>query len=562
MVESIYDSLSKERKKLQEAGELPDWFTTLAWQVFKNKYAFNEETFKGACHRIASTLARHLHDKDLWESRFFRLLWQGHLAASTPVLANIGTTRGCPVSCSGNYVDDSVYEFYDTQREAAVLSQQGFGTSSFLGDIRPRGAPISRGGKASGVVPVIRGFVNVARDISQGGVRRGSWAGYYPIDGADFWEITEEIKNKPDDLNIGWNIPDKFIQRLQDRDADAISRYQRALKIKCLTGKGYFLFIDRVNKFNPPMYKELGLSVKASNLCTEITLHSDRDHTFSCVLSSLNLAKWDEFDDDTIFNSIVFLDCVAEEFIQMGKNIRGLEKVVRFTEKARALGLGALGFHTYLQLNSIPFESLEAQFINEKIFRRIKNEATEATKWLAEHYGEPEWCKGYGVRNTHLLAIAPNTTSAMICGSVSQGIEPLYKNAYTQGTASGEMNRINPVLIGVLKAKEQYTDAVINDIINHKGSVQHLEFLSDHEKLVFKTAFEIDQKVIVRLAALRQKYICQAQSLNLFFAADEDERYISEVHKEAFLNENIKSLYYLRSEAGVQASKECIACHG
>lgn len=562
MVESIYDSLSKERKKLQEAGELPEWFTTLGWQAFKSSIAYKGETFKGACNRISSTLARHMLDPKEWQPKFYSLLWDGNLAGSTPALANIGTDRGCAVSCSGNYVFDGVYDFYETLQEAAILSQQGFGTSSYLGDVRPRGSAISRGGKASGVILPLRNFVNAARDISQGGVRRGSWAGYYPIDGNDFWEIVEEIKNKPDDLNIGWNISDAFIQRLESGDKEALSRYQRALKIKCITGKGYFLFIDRVNKFNPPMYKELGLSVKASNLCTEITLHSDIDHTFSCVLSSLNLANWDKFDKDTIFNSIVFLDCIAEEFIQVGKNIRGLEKVIRFTEKSRALGLGALGFHTYLQQNNVPFESLEAQFINDKIFKKIKEEAVRATKWLAEHYGEPEWCKGYGVRNTHLLAIAPNTTSALICGSVSQGIEPIYKNAYTQGTASGEMSRINPVLIDVLKAKGKYTDAVINDIINHKGSVQHLDFLSDHEKLVFKTAFEIDQKVIVRLAALRQKYICQSQSLNLFFAADEDERYISEVHKEAFLNENIKSLYYLRSEAGVQASKECIACHG
>jgi len=562
MVENLFEHLSSERKELQEKDELPAWFTTQAWQVFKTKYAYSGETFRGACNRVASTLATHTKNPSEWEQKFFSLLWEGHLAASTPVLANVGTSRGCSVSCSGNFVDDSVYEFYETQKETAILSQQGFGTSSYLGNIRPRGASISQGGKASGVIPVLRGFVNVARDISQGGVRRGSWAGYYPIDGDDFWEIIEEIKNKPDDLNIGWNVSNEFIQRLESGDTEAISRYQRALKIKCITGKGYFFFIDRVNEANPPLYKELGLSVKASNLCIEIALHSDKDHTFTCVLSSLNLSKWDEFKEDTIFNSLVFLDCVAEEFIEKGKNIRGLEKAVRFTEKARALGLGALGFHTYLQKNSIPFESLDAQFLNDKIFKKIKEEAVRATKWLAEEYGEPEWCKGYGIRNTHLLAVAPNTTSALICGSVSQGIEPVYKNVFNQGTASGEMNRINPTLLELLKEKGQYTEAVINSILEKKGSIQHLSFLSDHEKLVFKTAFEIDQKVIVRLASLRQRYICQGQSLNLFFAADEDEAYISEVHKLAFLDSYIKGLYYLRSEAGVQASKDCISCEG
>jgi len=562
--DSILSQLSKERKKLQESGDLPDWFTTQGWQIFKTKYKLPTELgYKQRIQTICDTLSEHTDNPKYWSEKFYEIVWKGWLALATPVLANTGTDRGCPVSCSGNYVDDSVYGFYEGQKESAILSQNGFGTSSYLGDIRPRGANISKGGEASGTLPVFKDFVNVAKDISQGATRRGAWAGYISIEHPDFWEVVEYIKNNPDDLNIGWNVHDTFIEKLEAGDSDAIARYKRSLKIKCQTGKGYYYFIDKVRRLQPPMYEELGLSSKASNLCSEITLHSDEDHTFSCVLSSMNLAKFDEWKcTDAVFTATVFLDCVAEEFIKIGRSIRGLEKTVRFTEKSRALGLGALGFHTYLQQKGIAIEELSASYLNDEIFRHMNSEAVRATKWMAEKWGEPEWCRGYGVRNTHLMAVAPNTTSALICGSVSQGIEPVYKNAYNQGTAAGEISRINPTLLQLLKDKGQYTQSVITSIIDNKGSVLHLDFLDTQEKLVFKTAFEIDQKVLIRLAAQRQKYICQAQSLNLFFSANEDERYISEVHKEAFTNPMIKSLYYLRSEAGVQASKECVACEG
>jgi ribonucleoside-diphosphate reductase alpha chain len=298
--------------------------------------------------------------------------------------------------------------------------------------------------------------------------------------------------------------------------------------------------------------------------CTEITLFSDDEHTYTCVLSSLNLAKYDEWKDtDTIFVSSVFLDCVASEFISIGKKIKGLEKAVRFTEKSRALGLGVMGFHTYLQLNMIPFESIEAHFKNAEIFKKIKEESEKATRWMAEAFGEPEWCRGYNRRNSHLLAVAPTLSTAGIMGGVSQGIEPVYKNVYVQGSAAGEMNRINPVFLELLKEKGIYDDKHINEVINLNGSVQDVEWLNEEEKKVFKTAFEIDQKVIVRLASVRQQFIDQAQSINLFFSSDESEEYISEVHQMAFNDPLIKSLYYIRSESGVQASKgECESCAG
>ena len=563
---SIYDELGEERKQLQDLGLIPPWVTTIAWQMLKENYLSAQyPDLKSVYTRIANHAASYTTDPTMWSERFFNLFWKGWLAASTPVLSNMGTGIGCPVSCSGGYIADEVFEFYDGQKEAAVLSKNGFGTSGYLGAIRPRGSRISGiKGAASGVLPVFKDFVQMSRDISQGSQRRGAWAGYVEIDHSDFFELVNYISKSPDDANIGWNVSDKFIERLNAADPDAVDRYRKALKLKMITGKGYFFFTDKVNRQNPQMYKDLNLTVKASNLCTEITLFSDQEHTFSCVLSSMNAALYDEWKDTTaVYDATVFLDCVNQDLIEIGKRTRGMEKVVRFAEKSRALGLGLLGFHTYLQDHMIPFESMDAYFKNTEIFKHLQEETTRASQWMASEFGEPEWCKGYGVRNTHRIAVAPNLSSALICGSVSQGIEPIYKNAYVQNTAAGKMDRVNPSLLNVMKDRNVYNDAAVKDIIKHNGSVQQVDWLSDDEKAVFLTAFEIPQTQIIRLASARQKFIDQAQSINLFFSADEDEAYISEVHKLAFLDPNIKSLYYVRSENGVNVNKsECVACHG
>ena len=563
---SIYDELGEERKRLQEQGRLPNWVTTVAWQMLKENYLSTKyPDLESVYTRVAKHAASYTTTPAEWQEKFYNLLWNGHLAASTPVLSNMGTGVGCPVSCSGNYVGDSVYAFYDAQKENAILSKNGFGTSSYLGGIRPRGSKITGlKGSASGVLPVFKDFVQMSRDISQGSQRRGAWAGYIEIDHGDFFELVNFITKNPDDANIGWIVTNKFIDRLDAGDKDAIDRYQKALKLKMITGKGYFEFIDKVNSQNPKMYKDKNLTVKASNLCSEVQLFSDEDHSFSCVLSSMNASLYDEWKDtDAVFNATVFLDCVNQDLIEIGKRTQGMENVVRFAEKSRALGLGMLGFHTYLQEHSIPFESMDAYYKNTEIFKHLHDETLRASQWMATEFGEPFWCKGYGVRNTHRIAIAPNLSSALICGSVSQGIEPIYKNAYVQNTSAGKMDRVNPTLLNLMKDRDVYSDETVKDIISHNGSVQHVEWLTDDEKSVFKTAFEIDQKQIIRLASARQRYIDQGQSINLFFSADEDEEYISEVHKMAFKDPYIKGLYYIRSESGVNVSKgECIACHG
>lgn len=555
--DNLYHKLSEERKYLQKHGELPDWMTTGGWQLLKAKYLDEGQTFRDRATVIAKAAAAY-RDKES-EERFFNMLWKGWLSCSTPVLANMGTNKGLPVSCSGGYVDDSVDGFFTSRRETALLTKYGFGTSSYLGDVRSRGSPISVGGRASGVLPVLKGFVQDSQDITQGQQRRGAWAGYLPVHHGDFWEVINYLANSPDDLNIGWIIDDKFISLLDAGDAEAIARYQRMLKVKMLTGKGYFCFIDKINRARPEAYKKNNLHVTASNLCDEISLFSDKDHTFTCVLSSLNLAKYNEWESTfAVYDSIDFLDCVASEFIEKAKGISGLENAVRMTEKGRAVGLGVCGWHTLLQQRGIPWESLEAGYLNSDIFRTIFVKARDASCSLGAQYGFPEW--SHGMRNTHVLAIAPTKSTALIMGGVSEGINPDPAMTYTQSSAGGEINRVNPVLLGIMKSRDVYNDKTVQSLVDKQGSVQHVDWLSDQEKRVFKTAFEIDQRHVLRHAKMRAKYLDQWQSVNLFFSDQTPEQEISEIHQQAFKDEDIRGLYYIYSKSGIAPSGECEVC--
>ena len=899
---SAFEKTSQERKDMVVKGEVPEWYTTQGYLMFTRKYAYKGETVKGAFQRVAKTLAKHVkHILPNAEQIFFDLQWSGKLAVSTPVLANTGTNRGDPVSCSGGYVGDSIVDFYNHVKETALLSKYGYGCSGYFGDVRPRGAPISAGGFADGAVEILDLLYTVVGKVSQGETRRGNYAGYLEADTKDFDEAIGYIHKNKGFANVGWNFRDEFIEKLKKGDKEAVRRWNDILYTRAADGKGYITKPDHAQRLAPQAIKNSGISLKGSNMCvapetkiltdkgylpigelggesvsvwngeefsdvtvvqtgtdqkllkvktdsgyelectpyhkfyifngygkpykevrahelrsgdklakfelpviqgereldnayingfysgdgcfydgrqiiylyhdkrkleslfeggsswvydennnrqskfyrnlkdkffvptedytiksrldwlagfldadgciyrngdneaitcasveleflkevqlmlqtlgvsskikemaeegykllpandgtgelkefwcqktyrllissydsykllvqglklnrlsiserlpqrdakrsvqvasvedhgrvddtycftehkrgmgmfngiltgqcSEIWLPQDKDHTFSCVLSSLNLAKWDEITDDDIFYSLVFLDCVVEEMLQNARGREGFEKIVRFTEKSRAVGLGALGFHSYLQSKMIAFEDLETILINRKMFDRIDDVTEKASRWLAEKLGEPEWCKGTGMRNATRMAIAPNTSSALLCGGVSQGIEPVVANAYNQPTAAGEMTRMNPYLVQLLKDKGEYSEALMRDIaVNHEGSVQHLDCLTDREKLVFRTAFEIDQFDLLRLASQRQKNerigqkgIDQGQSLNLFLG--ENEEYIAEVCKAALLDENIKGLYYQRAQRGIKGSKglresqpECVACEG
>lgn len=564
---NIYDKLSEERKALQKKGLVPEWYSTGGYQLFKEKYEYQTEgrSVRGQFERIAKTAAKHLKGskyESKAEQKFFELLWKGWLSPSTPILANMGTSRGLPVSCSGSVIEDSIYGFYSNRLETAMLTKMGFGTSSYLGNIRPRGSKISVGGTASGVVPVFKGHVADMRDVAQGTSRRGAWAGFLEITHGDFDELSDHIMAEPDDANIGWIIKNSFISALESKEPEAIRRFQKAMKLKMVTGKGYFCFIDKINDKRPEMYKKHNLTVKSSNLCDEITLFADAEHTFTCVLSSMNVAKYDEWKDtDAVFWATIFLDCVVSELIERGKGIPGLEKAIRFTVKGRALGLGQCGFHSLLQEKMIPFEGFEAHLLSQEIARLIWEQSEIASKDMALELGEPEWCSGFGLRNTHRIAIAPTKSTALLMGGISEGINPDPAMSFTQNTAGGEIDRLNPSLLKLMKKKGVYSKKAVQDITDKQGSVQHVTWLDEKEKAVFKTAFEINQKAILRLASARARYIDQWQSLNLFFAADEDPAWIAEVHGEAFRDPNILGLYYIYTQAGVQASKgECEAC--
>ncbi|MFC6152292.1 ribonucleotide reductase N-terminal alpha domain-containing protein [Nocardioides yefusunii] len=565
MTNLTWEALSSERKAGQDAGHVPAFMTTAGYAMFTAKYTLADQSVRQRYETIAATagaLADEMYprpDGTPWNEVFFTAIWNGWLSPSTPVLANLGTDRGLPVSCEGSYVEDSVWGFYETLKEAAIMSQNGFGTSAYLGDIRPRGATFSDNGRANGVVPVFCNFAEMTNQISQGATRRGSWAGYLPVDHPDFYELADLIFREPANKNVGWIFSQAFIDRMTSGDRDALERYQRVLKIRVVLGKGYIWKVDTVNAAQTESYKAHGLENKASNLCSEITLFSDADHSYTCVLSSLNLSthdEWKHLDGDLAMGWVatVFLDAVAEAFLRKARTIRGLERAVRYTEKARSLGLGVMGYHDLLQKKRLPFESEEAAELNVALFRAISEQADAASRWMGEVAGIPAWCVGR--RNSHLMAVAPTMSTAVIVGGTSQGIEPYVANVWNQTTSAGEMPRANANLVEVMKERGVHDSAHIDEIIDAGGSVQHVDWLDEHEKAVFRTGYEIDQTVLIERASQRQPFIDQAQSLNLFFDADATPQEISKVHKLALLDPNIKSLYYLRSRAGVQASKQ------
>ncbi|AXF53128.1 MAG: ribonucleoside-diphosphate reductase [Caudoviricetes sp.] len=563
MTAVTYETLSKERKQMQEAGLMPAHWSTGSWQLFKEKYLYKADNPREQYQRIARTLAAHTPDPALWTEKFFDIMWKGWLSPSTPILSNTGTTRGLPVSCAGVYFPDSIDEIYLAKREVALLTKHGFGTAGYLGDIRPRGSAISIGGKSSGVLPVIEGMESDMTYVAQGTTRRGAFAAYLPVDHGDFHEVIDYLIAHDDGVNIGWNWYDRNTHAIEvDGCEETDFRWQKLNKTRMVTGKGYMYFPDKVNRARPQMYVDKGMFVKAAQLCNEISLYNDIEHTYTCVLASMNGRFYHQWKNtDAVFVATVFLDCVAQEFIERAKNIRGLEKAVRFTKKSRALGLGLCGLHSLYMSDFIPFESLQATFLNVEIFKHLDSESLRASQWLASVYGEPEWCKGYGVANTHRLSIAPTKSTALIMGGVTEGINPEDGMVKTQRTAAGEVDRVNPEFLDYLKANGLYTKARIREVREAMGSCQGVDWLSDEAKAVFKTGFEIDPYAQIRQASQRGPSLCQWQSFNLFLSSDLGEEYITDVMWTIVEDENMHGCYYTYGKAGVQASNgECVAC--
>lgn len=558
--------------ELKAAGEAPAWMEDFGLKTLQGGYLLKDETPKMMYRRAAKAAAARLK-KPHMEEKFFDVMWKNWLCPATPILVNMGTDRGLPISCYANSVPDSLDGILMKNHELGMLAKHGGGVGTYYGRIRGRGSPVKgTGGISDGVPAWAKINDSTIHSVNQGSARRGAAVGYLPIRHPDIDEFlsirkpTGDANSRCFNLHHGVCIEDEFMEAIQNGDTRSRELWQRVLTERFETGEPYLFFTDNVNRQLPQSYINNNLKVETSNLCNEIYLYTDPDHTFVCCLSSLNLARWDEWKDtDTIEISIEFLDAVMEEYIQKAKSITGMAASVRFAEKSRALGLGVLGWHTLLQKNNIPFDSMDAMMLNGQVFRTIRSKADVATRELAVEFGEPEWCKGTGVRNTHLLAIAPTVSNSTISGNLSAGIEPLVANSFVQNSSKGTFIRKNGILRELLASKGKDTDEVWRFIDKEAGSVQSLPFLSAQEKEVFLTARELNQFSIIRQAGQRQKWIDQGQSINLFFGVNSDPKYIHEVHMEAW-KAGLKGLYYCRTESVLRAdmasrdSSECKAC--
>ena len=474
---------------------------------------------------------------------------RGFYSLSTPVWNNFGNQRGLPVSCFNSHISDTMQSILYKVAEVGMMSKLGGGTSGYFGDLRPRGSKISVGGESSGPIHFMELFDKVADVVSQGSARRGSFAAYMPVEHPDieeFLQIRSEghsIQN----MSIGITISDSWMKSMVDGDKEKRKIWAKIIKKRFETGYPYLMFVDTINNNSPEVYKDKNLKINSSNLCSEITLSSDESNSFVCVLSSLNLLHWDEIiQTDAIETLIYFLDAINEEFIIKTENIKFMESAYNFAKNQRALGMGVLGWHSYLQSKMIPFESLKAKTLNNSIWKQIREKSDKASIELANKFGEPSLLKGYGRRNVTTLAIAPTTSSSFILGQVSPSIEPLNSNYFVKNLAKGKFTYKNPYLKELLKDYDKNDDETWKSILIRGGSVQHLSFLSKEEKDVFKTFGEISQKEIVIQASQRQKYIDQSQSLNLMVGTDVSPKEVSTLLIEGW-EMGIKTFYYQRS---------------
>lgn len=711
--------------ELKDKKQAPHWMTVNGLKTLVGGYLLPNETPLDMYRRVSKAAAKHLNRLDL-EPRFLDILWQGYLGLSTPVAANMGADRGLPISCFSSFVDDTIYSIFDTIKEVACMSAKGGGTSMYWGAVRPENSPISGGGTTNGIVPWLQVVNDTVNSVTQGNVRRGALANYIDIEHSDFLAVLKTLKptdfNYCPNLQLGVCVSDRFMQRLKDKDPDAVARWKELLTARWNFGKCYILFIDTVNRDRPECYKHYDLTVKQSNLCcleghelvvtkegnkpikdlvgkevtiwdgknwvavdnfeskgfteqlveityidgstirvtpnhrmplkfrcgsyrnativatelresdvieihthhnkkwntgvidtiefinvdptevycctvpttglfaladgrmtgnSEITLHTDKDHSLVCCLSSLNAAMYDSWPEDLVELSIYFLDAVMEEFLVKSKDIPGFERAYNFALKGRALGLGVMGYHTYLQDHLIAYESEQATEFNTRLFKDIRQQADAATAKLATEYGEPEWCKGFNRRNTHTLACAPTVSNSLICGEVSPGIDPITSAVFVKDRGDkGELVRYNLSLKKYLASIGKDTPETWKEIRDaaegEDCSVQHLAWLPQEIKDVFKTAREISQLAVVRAAAERQPYLDQTQSVNLFFKKDVDQMFFQKVHIEAY-KLGVHSLYYCRSERETRIEKKlavtqpactlpaddvCIPCQG
>ena len=558
----------------------PEWMDDIAVSMISKGYLLPDEDVFDAYKRVSKFAARRLRRKDL-QPFFYEAIVKNWLCLASPVLSNMGTERGMPISCFGIDVGDSIEGIADANSELMRLSSQGGGVGIGVSRIRGRGKPIRENGVSEGVVPWCKIYDSTILATNQGSVRRGAASVNLNIHHPDIEEFLGIRRPKGDvnrqclNLHQCVVVDDVFMNKLEEKDPKALKLWGEILKTRLETGEPYIMFEDNVNNASPQAYKNNNLHVSMTNICTEIALYTDELHSFICCLSSLNLARWDEWKEYKFENGMTlpelscwFLEGVLQEFIDRAKNIKFMENTVRSAIKGRAIGLGVLGWHTFLQSKGIPFVGIQANAYTRLMFEFIEKETLKASKAQAELYGEPEWCKGTGLRHTHHLAPAPTVSNAHISGGVSPSIEPIPANVYNLKTAKGVFIKRNKILEELLEKKGYNIDSVWEQILKDQGSVYGLPnyILSDEEKEVFLTFKEINQLEIVKQNGIRQKYVDQAISLNLCFDPNDTPKWISQVHKEAW-KQGIKTLYYLRTESvlrgdNLQRLSECISCEG
>ena len=522
---------------------------------------------------------------DGFSDKFYNYMGKGWYSLSSPVWANFGKKRGLPVSCFGSNIGDNIESILYTQAEVGEMSKMGGGTSGYFGNIRGRGSEITDNGHAPGAVHFMNLFQSVVDNISQGSTRRGRFSPYLPIEHPDIMEFLEIGTEGAtiQDLTHAVTVTDQFMEEMIGGDAEKRAVWAKVIQRRGEIGYPYIMFHDTMNKNTVDVYKDKGAKIYNSNLCSEIALHNSEEESFVCVLSSMNVLHYDEWKDtDAVEVMTMFLDAVVTEFLTKIEDIRDngtiegkraffyLEKAYNFAKRQRALGLGVLGWHSFIQSKNLPFDSKESAKLNIEVFKLIKDKSYAASKELAEMFGEPEYLKGYGRRNVTLNAIAPTTSSAFILGQVSQSIEPIWSNCYVKDVAKMKVTIKNPILKKLLQELGKDDKETWDSIKQNDGSVQHLDFLSDNQKEVFRTFAEINQSTIINQAAIRQDYIDQSQSLNLMIAPDMPTKDVNKLLIDSW-KLGVKTLYYQHSMNSAQAfarkklglnDLHCVACEG
>jgi len=553
--------------------DFPEWMDEVGVATISKGYLLPDETPKKAYRRVAKSISERINRPDL-ENKFFKYIWNGWIGLASPVLSNTGTDRGLPISCFGIDTPDSVRGIGLTNAELMKLTALGGGVGISTSRIRPRGTTITGNGKSEGVVPWCKIYDSAIIATNQGSVRRGAASVNLDINHPDIKEFMQIRRPKGDPNRQCLNlhqcvvVDDAFMRRLQDRDSKAMEIWLDILKTRVETGEPYIMFKDNVNKNNPLAYAMNNLDVTMTNICTEITLHTDEEHSFICCLSSLNLAKYDEWKDtDVVETAIRFLDGVMQEFIDKSNGKDSMIRTYRHAQKGRALGLGVMGWHSFLQKKGLPFNSIASTAWTHTLFSDIRSKAEATSRELAQEYGEPTWCKGTGMRNTHLLAIAPTVSNSRL-NNCSAGIEPIPANIYTFNGAKGTFIVKNKELECLLEGKNKNSEKVWDAILADNGSVQNLpqDILTEDEKATFLTFSEVNQLELVRQAAIRQKYIDQTQSLNLSFDPTDSPKWINQCHMEAW-KLGVKTLYYLRTDSVIKGdlgsrTADCVSCDG